>query len=138
MMKKMQILEDVKSHDEGINQSLEEVKNLRIDLFEAEKKLKEKWKSRSIERQRLEEFSPFQIGDKVTVANAVNYGNTIRPNFGDGTGIVSKVVVKVDRKDRIEYEYKVNKIKKNGKMSMKALRYNTDTYAINQLKSFKA
>ena len=96
-------------------------------LYDANRKL------RKNKIQELDFFSKFKVGDKVVVRKAKNTGSLFNPTWVDVEGIISKVIVRLRKDNSIEYEYEVNKIKKDGSMSTRAINRDHITYDVEQL-----
>lgn len=84
-------------------------------------------------KQQLTYLSNFKVGDKVIVKDAIREGSYFNPVLKDTDGFVSGIKVFVDKDGLVEFRYKVNKIKKNGKMSKFAINGNFRDYEPNDM-----
>lgn len=132
--KKQDIIHEYRAKLEVTKTCSDIMQDARANYIAAQNGWKESHKSAREAKQKLDYLSPYQVGDIVIVKDALNVGNTIRPVWTDGTGIVSRIIVSINSKEVVSFEYKVNAIKKNGKMSTRALRSAEDTYNDHQFK----
>jgi len=137
--KNMESLDDILKRNEELMLSSAIAKQKYLELKNKLYELENLWKDeRKLVRsniQKLEQYSPYRLGQKVIVLKSVNVGNTIRPNFVDSEGFISKIIPRLSSQNKMTFEYKCNAVKKDGTMSSKALRFKRDTYGEDEIKS---
>lgn len=132
-MEESQIMRMIEDADKRIDDLRPLVVEAQRRAMEMEAKRLSLIKERYEIRQKLAKFAPFKVGDKVTVSECVLDGPARMQNWKDAYGMVSKVIVFLTKKNGKEFEYKVNKIKKDGTMSANAIRYKNDSYREDQM-----
>lgn len=71
----------------------------------------------------LSSYSPYQVGDKVLIRDAVNVGTKMNPKWEDLPAYISKVIAHPSIKNGdVDFEYKVNRVKKDGSMSKQSVK----------------
>jgi len=128
----------------AIHESEKDLELLRAEVTKAKMVLREKESAQRVALrekyaiiQMLDKDSPFQVGEKVNVSKAILKGSAFYGNWIDAQGFVSSIRCWLRKDESVEYEYKVKKIKKDGTMSEKYLRYKNDNYIASQLTKIK-
>lgn len=133
--------ESVIARISSINEHLEETKGL-LNVAKAEvQRIEDQRKGLVAVRHKTEQslsvLSPYKVGDKVTVHKCYLEGGTRLGSWMPRNGIISKVMVRIMKSYALEFEYKINKVKKDGSMSEMAIRYKADTYQESEFSTTK-
>lgn len=132
-----EIIKQIREADKGLKVLARGVKEAQKVYHEKEAEWKEAAKAKWALNQKLDKDSPFQVGDKVNVSKAILVGSAFTGNWQDAQGFISSVKCWLLKDGSVEFQYKVKKIKKDGTMSEKYLRYKTDDYMASQLTKIK-
>lgn len=137
----MKEMKDILKSVETITEHIDAISERRKTIERQLRKVREEslvWAKRKREKiQELDYLSPFQVGDKVLVKGCIRSGNSYNPVWNDKKGIISKVLIRIRGDKSLEFEYKVNSIKKDGTMSSKAIRRKLETYSKEQIEKLQ-
>lgn len=132
-MTRQEILKQVKSLESDISLKKKVTEHAQQVAKNEEAELEELLAQERGLIQKLDQDSPFQVGDVVIVKKTVLVGSVFDQNWQDVEGIVSRVLPCLRKDGSVEFEYKVNQIKKDGTVSKRAVRHNWETYPLSQL-----